>query len=133
MRPRYSWVTPRWRPWPIASITVTPTWLVSASTASITVSTRSRITTASTFVISPDLLVFLSTSSERTCRETQALVARLSLLPRCLLDVEVEGELSRVRPQGDGVDLVLPLVGDPGLDQLRREDASGRQDRKSTR
>jgi len=24
MRPRYSWVTPRWRPWPIASITVTP-------------------------------------------------------------------------------------------------------------
>ena len=27
-RPRYSCVTPRWRPWPIASITVTPTWPV---------------------------------------------------------------------------------------------------------
>src|SRR6266536_1125880 len=54
-RPRYSWVTPRWRPWPIASTTVTPTCPVSASTASITVSTRSRVTTASTFVIS-DLL-----------------------------------------------------------------------------
>src|SRR5262249_3460263 len=26
MRPRYSWVIPRWRPWPTASITVTPTW-----------------------------------------------------------------------------------------------------------
>ena len=35
----------------IASTTVTPTWPVSASTASITVSTRSRITTASTFVM----------------------------------------------------------------------------------
>ena len=23
-RPRYSWVIPRWRPWPAASITVTP-------------------------------------------------------------------------------------------------------------
>ena len=52
MRPRYSCVTPRWRPCPIASITVTPTCPVSASTASITVSTRSRITTASTFTIS---------------------------------------------------------------------------------
>src|SRR5215475_6146766 len=49
-RPRYSWVTPRWRPWPIASTTVTPTWPVSSSTASITVSTRSRITTASTLI-----------------------------------------------------------------------------------
>src|SRR5690348_2729895 len=49
-RPRYSWVTPRSRPWPIASTTVTPTWPVSSSTASITVSTRSRITTASTLI-----------------------------------------------------------------------------------
>src|SRR6185503_841282 len=50
VRPRYSWVTPRSRPWPIASTTVTPTWPVSSSTASITVSTRSRITTASTLI-----------------------------------------------------------------------------------
>src|SRR4051794_25345952 len=47
-RPRYSCVTPRSRPCPIASITVTPTWPVACSTASITVSTRSRMTIAST-------------------------------------------------------------------------------------
>src|SRR3954451_21907176 len=47
-RPRYSCVTPRSRPWPIASITVTPTCPVACSTASITVSTRSRMTIAST-------------------------------------------------------------------------------------
>src|SRR5205807_9202033 len=52
-RPRYSWVTPRCRPWPIASTTVTPTWPVSCSTASITVSTRSRMTTASTLINRP--------------------------------------------------------------------------------
>src|SRR5215208_2657839 len=57
-RPRYSCVIPRWRPWPIASTTVTPTWPVSSSTASITVSTRSRSTTASTLVIeSPRFVV----------------------------------------------------------------------------
>src|SRR6266850_4732682 len=50
-RPRYSCVTPRSRPWPIASITVTPTWPVASSTASITVSTRSLMTTASIFCI----------------------------------------------------------------------------------
>src|SRR4029077_6160262 len=38
VRPRYSCVPPRSRPWPIASTTVTPTWPVSSSTASITVS-----------------------------------------------------------------------------------------------
>src|SRR5207244_4424229 len=51
-RPRYSCVTPRWRPWPIASMTVTPTWPVASSTASITVSTRSLMTTASTLTMS---------------------------------------------------------------------------------
>src|SRR6185295_5198041 len=50
-RPLYSCVIPRSRPCPIASTTVTPTWPVSSSTASITVSTRSRITTASTLTI----------------------------------------------------------------------------------
>ena len=49
-RPRYSWISPRCRPWPTASITVTPTWPASFSTASMTVSTRSRMTIASTFV-----------------------------------------------------------------------------------
>ena len=49
-RPRYSCVIPRSRPWPTASTTVTPTWPVCSSTASITVSTRSRRTTASTLV-----------------------------------------------------------------------------------
>src|SRR6266516_2583826 len=52
-RPRYSCVIPRWRPCPTASITVTPTWPVCSSTASITISTRSRSTTASTLTISP--------------------------------------------------------------------------------
>src|SRR5205807_7023166 len=47
MRPRYSCVIPRCRPWPTASITVTPTCPVASSTASITVSMRSRMTTAS--------------------------------------------------------------------------------------
>ena len=41
---------PRWRPWPTASTTVTPTWPVCSSTASMTVSTRSRTTTASTLI-----------------------------------------------------------------------------------
>src|SRR3954469_6234987 len=50
-RPRYSCVIPRSRPCPTASTTVTPTWPVCSSTASITISTRSRSTTASTFVI----------------------------------------------------------------------------------
>src|SRR5215471_4445157 len=50
-RPRYSCVIPRCRPWPTASTTVTPTWPVCSSTASITISTRSRSTTASTFLI----------------------------------------------------------------------------------
>src|SRR5262249_23281147 len=49
--PRYSCVMPRWRPCPTASITVTPTCPVDSSTASITVSIRSRITAASTFTI----------------------------------------------------------------------------------
>src|SRR5919198_389868 len=52
-RPRYSCVIPRWRPWPTASTTVTPTCPVCSSTASITISTRSRSTTASTLTISP--------------------------------------------------------------------------------
>src|SRR5215208_1001523 len=55
-RPRYSCVIPRCRPWPTASTTVTPTWPVCSSTASITISTRSRRTTASTFLISPPSL-----------------------------------------------------------------------------
>src|SRR5262249_59897029 len=56
-RPRYSWVIPRSRPWPTASTTVTPTCPVCSSTASITVSTRSRMTTASTFCTSLRVVV----------------------------------------------------------------------------
>jgi nitrogen regulatory protein P-II 1 len=56
-RPRYSCVIPRCRPCPTASMTVTPTCPVSSSTASITVSIRSRITTASTLTIWPPPLV----------------------------------------------------------------------------
>ena len=44
------------RPCPIASTTVTPTWPVSSSTASITVSTRSLMTTASTLTTAPSFL-----------------------------------------------------------------------------
>src|SRR5690349_9806290 len=65
-RPRYSGVTPRWRPWPIASTTVTPTWPVSSSTASITVSTRSRITTASTLITGFSSPVGRRPSSDRS-------------------------------------------------------------------
>src|SRR6185312_3294718 len=74
-RPRYSWVTPRWRPWPIASTTVTPTWPVSSSTASITVSIRSRITTASIFVTGFSFL-----EAPRLARHRPA--ARSALAPR---------------------------------------------------
>src|SRR6266542_1492700 len=97
-RPRYSCVIPRCRPWPTASITVTPTWPVASSTASITVSTRSRMTTASTLII------------------------------RVPLRVEVQGELGRMRAKPNDVDLVLPLVVDPGADQLFAEDAALEQE-----
>src|SRR5437660_12396019 len=40
------------------------------------------------------------------------------------LDVVVEGELVRMRPQPYGIHLVLPLVVDPGLDEIRREDVA---------
>src|SRR5262249_60004634 len=43
---------------------------------------------------------------------------------RPLLNVEVEGELVRVWAQPDGIDLVLPLVVDPRLDDVRREDVA---------
>ena len=36
-----------------------------------------------------------------------------------LLRVEIQAELVRMRPQADGIDFVLPLVGDPGLDARR--------------
>src|SRR6202041_2261597 len=35
-----------------------------------------------------------------------------------VLDVVVEGELVRVGPQPDGIDLTRPLVGDVGLDEV---------------
>src|SRR5438093_11081206 len=41
--------------------------------------------------------------------------------PPMRLDVVVERELPRVRPQAHGVDLVLPLVVDPRLDDVGRE------------
>src|SRR5581483_4112004 len=44
------------------------------------------------------------------------------------LAVEVEGELRRVRPQPHRVDLVRPLVVDPGPDQLLAEDAATEQE-----
>lgn len=40
------------------------------------------------------------------------------------LDVEIEGELPRMGTEVDGLDLVLHLVGDPGLDHVRREHVS---------
>src|SRR6266516_5519342 len=42
----------------------------------------------------------------------------------CDSDVVVERELVRVRAQADGVDLVLPLVAHPGLDEISGEDAA---------
>src|SRR5450432_4761435 len=42
--------------------------------------------------------------------------------------VEVQRELVRVRAEADGVDLVLALVVEPGLDELRREDVALEQE-----
>src|SRR5204862_3335093 len=42
--------------------------------------------------------------------------------------VVVEGELGRMRPQPHDVDLVFPLVIDPGADQLLAEDAAREQE-----
>src|SRR2546422_776174 len=44
--------------------------------------------------------------------------------PRCESNVEVQGELVGMRAQPDGIDLVLPLVVDPGLDDVGREDVA---------
>src|SRR4029450_13120886 len=44
------------------------------------------------------------------------------------LDVEVQRELVRVRPQPDRVDLVLPLVLEPGLDEVGSEDVALQQE-----
>src|ERR1700756_2664781 len=40
------------------------------------------------------------------------------------LNIKVQGKFPRVRPQADGVDLVLPLVLDPALDEVAREDVA---------
>src|SRR5580704_3244277 len=48
--------------------------------------------------------------------------------PGSSLDVVVERELIRVRPRADGLDLVLHLVVNPGLDQLFAEDISLQQE-----
>src|SRR5437016_4077244 len=44
------------------------------------------------------------------------------------LDVVVEHELPGMGPQPDRVDLVLPLIGDPGIDQVTGEDTAGPQE-----
>src|SRR5579859_7704991 len=44
------------------------------------------------------------------------------------LDVGIEHELPRVRPQGDLVDLALALVVDPGVDYVLREHAALEQE-----
>src|SRR2546428_6620687 len=43
-------------------------------------------------------------------------------------DVEVEGELVRMRPQPNWIHLILPLVLEPRLDQVRREDVALQQE-----
>ena len=94
-RPRYSCVMPRCRPWPTASMTVTPTCPVASSTASMTVSIRSRITTASTFTIASSFRSGL----ERLDHKKEAPGASNSLLlrPRCLV-----APRRGARPAGDG-------------------------------
>ena len=57
--------------------------------------------------------------------------ARRRGLPTCasvVTAVVVESELGRMRTQPDGIDLVLALPGDPGGDQLRREDVAREQE-----
>jgi len=39
-----------------------------------------------------------------------------------LLRVKIQAELVGVRPEADGIDLVLALVGDPGVDHVGGED-----------
>ena len=43
------------------------------------------------------------------------------------LDVVIQVELPRVRPQPDLVDLPQALVGQPGLDEVGGEDAAGHE------
>src|SRR5258708_28396194 len=45
------------------------------------------------------------------------------------LDVAVEHELPGVRPKRHGVDLLLALVFDPGVDDVLREDSAFQQER----
>src|SRR6267143_440858 len=44
------------------------------------------------------------------------------------LRVVIEEELVRMRTQGDGIDLALTLVGDPGVDQVLGEDITLEQE-----
>src|SRR5690348_977189 len=85
----------------------------------MTVSTRSRITTASTLI------------TERPREAQGSDRARGLTLFRGLATpsaVVVQGELGRVRPEADDIDLVLALVGDPGADQVLAEDAPAREE-----
>src|SRR4051812_23220772 len=120
-RPRYSCVMPRWRPCPTASTTVTPTCPVASSTASITVSMRSRRTTASTFTNGCSFL-------GDVIGEAGGVAAPPVLPSLATLGVVVQAELGRVRAERHVVDLVLPLPCDPGLDQVLAEHAALEQE-----
>jgi hypothetical protein len=58
---------------------------------------------------------------------TNLLVSALSPAQAAGSDVVVEVELPRVGAQADLVDLTQPLEREPGLDQIRREDAPGQE------
>ena len=49
--------------------------------------------------------------------------------PKRTLNVEIKVELVRVRPQRDGINLVLPLVADPSLDDILGEHITTEQKR----
>ena len=99
-RPRYSCVTPRSRPWPIASITVTPTWPVASSTASITVSIRSRMTTASTLSsITSHRSSSRTTSRRMPCRRPRRSACRASEAERACSRVRGSAQFSGKTPR----------------------------------
>src|SRR5258708_30529574 len=59
-----------------------------------------------------------------TSLETRKAPGKPRGLVGLVLDVRVEHELPRVRPKGDLVDFLLPLVFDPGVDHILGEHAT---------
>src|SRR6266508_2567069 len=69
-----------------------------------------------------------TTGTERLEPERAARRRPAVRFDRSVLDVEVQREFVRVRAQADGVELVDPLVLDPGVDDVLSEHAALQQE-----